>query len=146
MSGRSIEELAQVVRWRLAADESAASWANDGPWWVEREAVKYWGHEPAAPRLVGPGGTLAVIDGSNPFNGEHAARHDPRRVLANVRRDRRLLDLLLAEKHSAADSGVRYRPCAALADLADPCDCGRDDRVRGYLELLAGVDEAEVGS
>jgi hypothetical protein len=68
----------------------------------------------------------------------------PDRILADVARDRDMLERLLAEKHSAADSGVRYRPCAALADLADPCDCGRDERVRGYLELMAGADEPQA--
>jgi hypothetical protein len=29
-------------------------------------------------------------------------------------------------------------------NTGDACTCGRDERVRGYLELLAGVDETEA--
>lgn len=58
-------------------------------------------------------------------------------VLREVAARRKLIELMLAEKHGAADSGVRYRPCEALADLAAPCDCGRDERVAAYLRVLA---------
>jgi hypothetical protein len=68
----------------------------------------------------------------------------PDRILADVARDRDLLARLLAEKHRLWES------CAAK-DHSDnplysemPCACGRDERVRGYLELLAGVDETEA--
>lgn len=37
------------------------------------------------------------------------------------------------------------RPPAARAAADKECECGRDERVRGYLPLLAGADEAAAG-
>jgi hypothetical protein len=60
-------------------------------------------------------------------------RFPPARVLADVARDRNMLARLLAEPHGRECDNVAYD---------DPCECRRDERVLGYLELLAGVDEA----
>lgn len=58
----------------------------------------------------------------------------PEWVLAVLRRDRRLLDLLLAEPH------VRT-PWLCESEAGDPCDCGRDVRVAAYLAVLAEAYE-----
>ncbi|MFC1408458.1 hypothetical protein ACEZCY_04085 [Streptacidiphilus sp. N1-12] len=44
-------------------------------------------------------GGLEVDLGVGEATPEHVANHDPRRAPARVARERRLLDLLLAEKH-----------------------------------------------
>jgi hypothetical protein len=74
-------------------------------------------------------------------------RYEPARVLADVARQRQMLERLLAEPHTSCDD-PGYN-CAALGwngkgNTGDACTCGRDERVRGYLELLAGVDETEA--
>lgn len=76
----------------------------------------------------------------------HAARWDPRRVLTEVASKRALLDTLLAEKHHVCID--QYYTCRAATverdggvygegDQPGPCDCGRDERVHRYLQLLA---------
>ena len=81
---------------------------------------------------------------------EHVASHDPASVLVRVARDRRLLDLLLAEKHHVAED--QYCTCAAVTqerdggvdgagDESGPCDCGRGERVAAYLAVLAEAYE-----
>lgn len=51
-----------------------------------------------------------------------------------VDRDRRLLDLLLAEPHGRT-------PWLCESEAGDPCDCGRDARVAAYLAVLAKAYE-----
>lgn len=62
------------------------------------------------------------------------AMADPATVLARVSRDRRLLDLLLAEPHGRT-------PWVCESEAGDACDCGRDARVAAYLGLLAEAYE-----
>lgn len=52
-----------------------------------------------------------------------------------VARDRRWLDLLLAEPHGLSSLGLIW--CATKDERPGPCDCGRDARVTAYLTLLA---------
>jgi hypothetical protein len=69
----------------------------------------------------------------------------PHLILADVAAKRTLLDEALGWEHQAGSEGyvgAPYRLCPGAA--GGPCDCGRDERVRGYLELLAGVDETEA--
>ncbi len=74
----------------------------------------------------------------------HMARHDPARVLADVARQRAILARLLAEPHHVDRDDDPHYTCPLLIWPHIPCDCGRDERVLGYLRLLAGVDEAEA--
>ena len=66
--------------------------------------------------------------------------HPPARVLAHVARDRAMLARLLAEPHGLVEDGDDSYPCPRRGTSA-ACQCGRDERVRGYLELMAGADE-----
>jgi hypothetical protein len=64
----------------------------------------------------------------------------PARVLADVASKRTLLDEVLGWQHHKAEDP--FYSCRARPDLpewveAGPCDCGRDDRVRAVLTLLA---------
>jgi hypothetical protein len=76
----------------------------------------------------------------------HLARHDPARVLAEVAAKRALLDLALGWKHHVCDD--QYYTCLAATqehdggvygegDKSGPCTCGRDEKVRAVLTLLA---------
>lgn len=159
MSGRSIDELADTIRARLDAEQEAAGWTQAGPWWVEQEKVKHWGHEPEAPRLASSKGWLAVFTSENGWlNGVHVALHDPTTVLRRVARDRDMLARFLAEPHEQHPTNPWFS-CRAVVTLVDGrrahrtddaqepvglCGCGRDGRVRGYLELMAGADETEA--
>jgi hypothetical protein len=67
------------------------------------------------------------------------------RVQREVASKRALLDLALSWRHGAAEYGVRYAPCEALADPPGLCDCGRDERVRAVLEHLAQPYRNEQG-
>ena len=120
MSGRSIDELADRIRQRLDRDADQMQTA-----WTERRAF--------ADELATMQCTTVMMSGWRAH-----------RELA-MKRD--MLARLLGESHHYSDD---YYECCPhfLPDPNDnrPCTCGRDDRVRGYLELLAGVDEAEVGS
>lgn len=60
----------------------------------------------------------------------------PARTLVAVQRDRRLLDLLLAEEHTPVRIGPDDFSCETQYDPPRRCDCGRDVRVVAYLELL----------
>jgi hypothetical protein len=147
-----IDTLAATIRAGLDADEEAARVATAGPWrthdthlndgghtatvLTERDDLNRtelvawlptWSHEPWDERR-------------NVWNNAaHVARNDPATVLARVARDRRLLDLLLAEKHERLLSGFLLG-CPALNGA--PCQCGRDTRVAAYLGLLAeGYEE-----
>lgn len=66
---------------------------------------------------------------------------DPVKVLARVSRDRRLLDLLLAEKHHEDPDDDPHYTCPILIWPHIPCTCGRDTRVAAYLGLLAETYE-----
>lgn len=77
---------------------------------------------------------------------EHAARHDPRRVLTEVAGKRALLDEALGWRHDVHDDS--WFTCQAATDEHDggtyaetdgggPCGCGRDARVLAILTHLA---------
>jgi hypothetical protein len=122
VSGRSIDELADTIRRRLdAIQEDAERGYLNAP---EIPGFTGWNKQ----TMVGLPPAVAVM------------------ILANVARDREMLDRLLAEPHRLWES------CAAK-DHSDnplysemPCTCGRDERVRGYLELMAGTDETETAT
>jgi hypothetical protein len=89
--------------------------------------------------------------------GAHIARHDPARVLCEVRAKRDLLAAILDEPH-AAIPGDEFYSCSQAADpdpapgeggpgsgcadpdrAGEPCDCGRNARVERLLRILAAV-------
>lgn len=139
MTEPTIAELADQIQAGLDADEQAARTATPGPWTL------YDNNYPET--IYGDGDKTAVVAGGR-WGGEasvfestadavHIARHDPARVLAEVASKRALLDLALGWSHDAAEYGVRYAPCEALADPPGPCDCGWDERVLAVLQHLA---------
>lgn len=117
MSGRSIDELADAIRAQVGED-----------WFAAMATVEH---------LV-DGGRLGIdpYDLPDPIR-RSVFRWTPQRVIAEVDMKRAMLAQLLAEPHGGECGNVAYD---------DPCECGRDDRVRGYLELLAGPDEAEAAN
>jgi hypothetical protein len=146
VTGPTIPELADHVRRGCDADERTAQGATPAPW---RAAHRIDGTH----RVLGgpfplpdtPSDTRVVHrDGGytaewpkevvNPeVDADHIARHDPARVLAEVASKRALLDLALGWEHAVDDSG--WCDCEQLID--SPCTCGRDERVRAVLTLLA---------
>lgn len=66
---------------------------------------------------------------------DHIVRQEPARTLRDVEAKRRLLDLLLAEKHGPSEE-ARDDSCRAYKP-GHQCECGRDARVTAYLTLLA---------
>ncbi|MFC1435699.1 DUF6221 family protein [Streptacidiphilus sp. N1-3] len=79
-------------------------------------------------------GGLEVDLGVGEATPEHVANHDPRRVPARVARERRLLDLLLAEKHQVTEDPLYTPPRERDGGRRT---CGRDARVAAYLAVLA---------
>ena len=147
MSERTIDELADAIRARLDEDEQILMAVSDGPYYPEKwtaversySTVRRW-------HVDGQHSNVA----SGMFRGDaaHIERHDPHRVLADVAMKRALLARLLAEKHTTCEDS--WHSCSAAdvqtgdRDGEQECDCGRDVRVRGYLELMAGADETEA--
>lgn len=137
-----IDTLAARIRRQLAADERDAL-AGRGIF--PRPGVEDSG---AVCLHVKPGGNMAVTWYRNPVDG-YKDMADLRnwadtengwtreRVLAVVSRDRRLLDLLLAEPHAVDRDD--WCDCDQLID--GPCTCGRDARVVAYLAVLAEAYE-----
>lgn len=78
----------------------------------------------------------------------HIARHDPVSVLTDLDSKRAMLDDLLSEKHAVIEDD-NWFTCAQATEERDggatdredmqgqPCDCGRDYRVRRRLLILA---------
>lgn len=91
-------------------------------------------------------GTVALVPRDK--TRAHIARHDPASVLTDLDSKRAMLDDLLSEKHTVIDEDCWYT-CSQATDERDggstcrddvegtPCDCGRDDRVRRRLLILA---------
>lgn len=91
-------------------------------------------------------GTVALIPREQ--TRAHIARHDPASVLTDLASKRALLDDLLFEKHTVIEDDCWYT-CSQATDGRDggstcrddvegmPCDCGRDNRVRRRLLILA---------
>jgi hypothetical protein len=78
---------------------------------------------------------------------EHIAAHDPAAVLRRVAADRRLLDDLLNERHEVVEDDWYTCPAATVERdggeccdenrIGDPCNCGRDERAKRRVRLLA---------
>lgn len=141
-----IDTLAAKIRAGLDAEAEEAQHIPDGLWWVEERDSRFWGDVRDA-EVACSQGTVAILpEGKGGhLKAPHIARHDPETVLRRVARDRRLLDLLLAEEHGPvwSDPGRRFYHCASEAQ--DPCDCGRDARVAAYLAVLAESYEETAG-
>ncbi|MEU0102407.1 DUF6221 family protein [Streptomyces sp. NPDC006267] len=132
-----MDDLVQFLRARLDEDEQAARRAGDSF------------------RQIGETGVIVATDGDRAEEcasanwagiAEHIVRHDPARVLREVDAKRRMLDDLLAERHTIVEDC--WYTCAAATEERDgdescdegrqggPCDCGRDARVNRRLRLL----------
>lgn len=131
----TIDELAATVRGQLDADERLAreltAWA-DGTGRTGGGAFEF--HRLLGDPLLGPFGGQSAI--RNWGTGQDIAKlADPARVLRDVAAKRALVDRLLAEPHGLVDADDPY-PCPRRGTSAR-CQCGRDERVLGYLELMA---------
>lgn len=71
----------------------------------------------------------------------HGTPFDPARAIAEVEAKRQMLADVTSEGHYWCEDN--WYACAAHIDCADedragkPCDCGRDERVRRRIHLLA---------
>lgn len=121
MSGRSIKDLADTIREQLGED-----------WFAAMAVVEH---------LVAGG-----RKGFDPYELPDPVRRlvyawTPGRVQAEVDMKRALLTRLLAEPHGLVDDGDGGSyPCPRRGTSA-ACGCGRDELVRGCLEIMASVDE-----
>jgi hypothetical protein len=123
----TIPELVDLVRQSLAEDERIALAVSTGPnkpevWTaVERHYsdIRRW-HVDGQPSNV--------ASGMFEPDSRHIARHDPRRVLAEVASKRALLDEVLGWKHDPS--------CVHLHGNGLSCDCNLDLRVQAVLTLL----------
>jgi hypothetical protein len=80
---------------------------------------------------------------------DHAARHDPARVLAQCAAMRKIVEDLTAERHEVVEDC--WYTCAGATEEHDGgeccdenrrgtgCDCGRDTRVNRRLGILASI-------
>jgi hypothetical protein len=150
-----IGERLAVLRARLDEDERVALAIkddgygdNDGDGWKrwvieEREGGNSW------PYMRALGVELAHSYADNvltPQRGEHVARWDPARVLAEVAIKRRILDELEALQHYAWDGRPEYG-CpkfedrqtwrAVWGDRPQECTCGRDAHVERMVAILS---------
>lgn len=83
-----MDELAAFLRERLDEDERAAQRADEGPW-----RLKTLGrHDQAAVSTNATTGLIQLDGGRATANGVHIARHDPVRVLCEVRGKRMALE------------------------------------------------------
>jgi hypothetical protein len=141
-------DIVAFLRERLADDEAYARNAfrphgdegpKNGPDWRE-----IW----SGTVECGPGGEhIATFDSQL---SRHIARHDPARVLREVTAKRALVESITAETHLVVDSDP-YFTCNAATEERDggeswarekwgtDCGCGRDDRVKTRLKILAAV-------
>lgn len=138
----AIDELAAMVRAGLDAEAAIAQAATPGPW--EAVVDDHGAGNVDASVWADPIGyyvTEKISSGErHAADGQHIARQDPAAVLRRVARDRRWLELLLAEPHHAWDDRDEYgcpRRNPELYERDPQCDCGRDVRVAAYLTLLA---------
>jgi hypothetical protein len=133
----SIDELAAIVRAgcdkreRLARE--LAAWADGSGRMPGSDAFEF--HKLIGDPAVGPFGGQSSI--RNWGTGQDIAKlADPHRVLAEVASKRALLAEALGWEHGLVrwDHNV-VRACESV--IGKPCDCGRDERVRAVLTLLA---------
>ncbi|MFC1418544.1 DUF6221 family protein [Streptacidiphilus cavernicola] len=132
-----IDTLAARIRAELDAEEAvaqAATWADEAARWHVWRGKESYERPFVIIDSLDDGVTAVSAESSDTESvAEHIARQDPATVLARVARDRRLLDLLLAEEHGFGWTEQCY---------GEPCLCGRDERVAAYLAVLAeGYEE-----
>lgn len=144
-----INTLAARIRRGLNADEAvaqAATWSDEAARWHVWRGKEHY-ERPFVIMDSLDDGVTAVHAESSDTEGvaEHIARHDPATVLRDVAAKRRLLDLLLAEKHVDLPGfrcgAVRFPAVPDKHIPAAPCDCSRDARVAAYLKVLAEAYE-----
>lgn len=132
-----IDTLAATVRTGLDTDERLALAAQPGPW-ISGSSDGRLVDRVVYGQSVWPGNlemTCTTYAGEYGLpNAAHIARNDPARVLARVARDRRMLELLLAEEHRSLPGMLG---CAKARFAPSACDCGRDERVAALLAVLA---------
>ena len=146
VTDQSIDTLAATIRRGLSRLERVAQDADSNhPWELKAGVdgpsiqVRDWDDETWSRDGAG---MFAAFRCDDPYDDCASARAtyqaeaelivamaDPAKVLARVSRDRRLLDLLLAEDHGFGWTEQCY---------GDPCLCGRDARV-GPFQVLAPV-------
>lgn len=122
-----IDDLMDIIRDRTEDDErlarELAAWA-DGSGRTDGSAIEF--DKLIGNPFIGPFGGQSSI--RNWGTGQDIAKlADPARVLAEVAAKRQLAAALLREEHQSA----------CVSSIDGWCDCGRDERVRRYLELLA---------
>lgn len=154
MTTPTTDALATFYRARLNDDTTigaAADQVDPGPWTAEvNEEARPDG---AGIVLAATGHTLWDCEGADSLcmtgpSAQHAARHNPTRVLADIAAKRALLDDLLAEHHRVVDGDCWYT-CPAATEQREgdtncdddrrggPCDCGLDERTERRLRILA---------
>jgi len=140
-----IDELVRAIQTQATADERAAL-ATLSPLVIvgscRSKPIPRWRQARNGRGIVDTASEIHARD-VFPAEGAHIVRHDPARVLADVAMKRAMLARLLAEPHGLVDDGDEPYPCPRRGTSA-ACQCGRDERVRGYLELMAGADETEA--
>ncbi|WP_433357671.1 DUF6221 family protein (plasmid) [Microtetraspora malaysiensis] len=125
---------------QLAADEQTARAAQPGPWTIRQTGrhdlaaiVEDTGRQTRHGVPIGP--AIASLDGSAATrNGRHIARHDPARVLREIKADR---DLIAAYREARAYYGANpHAPAGELHGLltALKIRAARFDRQPGYQE------------
>jgi len=160
----AIGALTATLNAGLAEDEAVAKAAilsGDGMW---TQGVSMFDPSVVRAEDASVAGDDLFIDrgGDNDIGLPHAvhiARHDPARVLRDVKAGRDLLAAILAERHDYNPSD-EYYSCSQAEDYdpapgeggpgsgcsdpdraGQPCDCGRDARVERLLRILAGAYE-----
>ena len=151
----TIAALTATLTSGLDADEAAANAGASRvgmPWRAEPQPGTPGGLVIDELGLVGTTGGRYAAD--------HIARHDPARILREVRAKRDLIAAIVAEPHDWV-AGDEFYSCSQAVDYAGlnhesrepgsactdpdragkPCDCGRDARVERLLRILAGAYE-----
>lgn len=146
------------MRAGLDAEANAAQAATAGPWRNHDTHLDHGGHTATvltdrddlnATELIAWLPSMSHEPWDERRNvwhtADHIARQDPHATLARAARTRLHVDRLLAEKHHVSTD--QYYTCPAATQERDggsyaetggggTCTCGRDERVRGYLQLL----------
>lgn len=126
-----IAALAKLARDGLAADEQAAQELKGARF----ESADYlWDMRYLT--VTFPSGKTQNTSEFSADLARHIERHDPRRVLAGVAARRTLLETALAWEHGLVRlDHVHVVACESV--IGQPCDCGRDAKVRAVLGALA---------
>jgi hypothetical protein len=123
--------IAEFIAARLAEREALAKTAQrqfPGPW--DRSAAPGSPLPSAISLYDSRGESLGVLRGS--YAADHIAANDPASVLRDVEATRSLVAEILSFRHDEDPE----RGCARIR--CQPCDCGRDARVRRLLGIIAG--------